>query len=133
MLSITRRTKESFKALQLLLCVIHGLGCKAVIHLNTSFAVIKFGMLWTIIGLGFAVLARTINREPPSFSNLDPKTSFKNLNLESVGGARGFARAYLDVIFSFGGFNQANYASSSNSYELLHTNNSVRFSVKSAS
>lgn len=90
-------------------CVIHALGRRFGVHLNSSFAIIKFAMLWTIIGLGFAQYSKTIRHEEP---DITPKIDFKSLDLKEAGGPGGFARSYLDIIFAYGGFNQANYVSS---------------------
>lgn len=44
-------------------------------------------------------------------TNLNPTTSFREIGTNRPSGAR-FASAYLNIIFTFGGWNQANYVSS---------------------
>ncbi|PQE07462.1 High-affinity methionine permease protein [Rutstroemia sp. NJR-2017a BBW] len=94
-----------------LVTLLHALGRMAGIHLNSVFAVTKVSMLIMIIILGFIVLNNhtSLHRDPLSYSNLDTKTSFKHLG--RVDNARGFATSYLNIVFTFGGWNQANYFS----------------------
>ena len=92
-------------------CTIHGLGRKIGIWLNNIFALAKVLMLCMIIILGFIVLHNSIiPREPDAYANLDTKTCFEHVEL-GPRGARSFASAYLDIIFTYGGWNQANYVS----------------------
>jgi amino acid transporter len=93
-----------------LVTLLHALGRMAGIHLNSAFAVTKISMLIMMIILGFIVLnnhTSHMHRDPGSYSNLDTKTSFKHLG--RVDNARGFATSYLNIVFTFGGWNQANY------------------------
>lgn len=92
-------------------CTIHALGRNFGITLNNIFATGKVGMLCVVIILGFMVLHNTvITRDPGSYANLAPATSFKPV-ATGPRGAHGYAAAYLDIIFTFGGWNQANYVS----------------------
>lgn len=93
-----------------LVTLLHALGRMFGVHLNSAFAVTKVSMLIMIIILGFMVLnnhTEHLHRDPTSYKNLDSKTSFKDLETEDH--ARGFAAAYLNIIFTCGGWNQANY------------------------
>ncbi|KAM3072668.1 hypothetical protein ACMFMF_007003 [Clarireedia jacksonii] len=93
-----------------LVTLLHALGRMAGIHLNSAFAVTKISMLVMMIVLGFVVLNNhtgSMQRDPLSYSNLDVKSSFRPLG--KVDNARGFATGYLNIVFTFGGFNQANY------------------------
>ncbi|CAD6445349.1 de1bd2df-e27b-4a2f-9748-9a3129b5dc9c [Sclerotinia trifoliorum] len=89
---------------------LHSLGRMFGIHLNSVFAVTKVSILIMVIIMGFMVLNNHIehfHRDTSSYKNLDPKTSFEQLSKGDH--ARGFAAAYLNVIFTCGGWNQANY------------------------
>ncbi|KAJ8059581.1 hypothetical protein OCU04_011236 [Sclerotinia nivalis] len=93
-----------------LVTLLHAIGRMFGVHLNSVFAVTKVSMLIMIIILGFMVLNNHIehlHRDPLPYTNLDPKTSFKELGTGDH--ARGFAAAYLNIIFTCGGWNQANY------------------------
>ncbi|KAF7896513.1 hypothetical protein EAF00_006527 [Botryotinia globosa] len=93
-----------------LVTLLHALGRMFGVHLNSVFAVTKVSMLIMIIILGFMVLNNHtghFHRDPLSYSNLDASTSFKELGKGDH--ARGFAAAYLNIIFTCGGWNQANY------------------------
>ncbi|KAI9642690.1 hypothetical protein NHQ30_008421 [Ciborinia camelliae] len=93
-----------------LVTLLHALGRMFGVHLNSVFAVTKVSMLIMIIILGFIVLNNHtdhLHRDPLSYTNLNPKTSFKQLGTGDH--ARGFAAAYLNIIFTCGGWNQANY------------------------
>jgi L-asparagine transporter-like permease len=94
-----------------LLGVIHGLGRKFGIYLNNLFALAKVLILCMIIILGFIVLHNSvIPREPLSYANLDVHTCFQHVE-SGPRGTRGFASAYLNIIFTFSGWSQANYVS----------------------
>ncbi|KAA8571418.1 hypothetical protein MFRU_026g00320 [Monilinia fructicola] len=93
-----------------LVTLLHALGRMFGIHLNSVFAVTKVSILILIIILGFIVLnnhTEHLHRDPLSYTNLNPNTSFKQLGTGDH--ARGFAAAYLNIIFTCGGWNQANY------------------------
>lgn len=93
-----------------LVALLHALGRMFGVHLNSVFAVTKVSMLIMIIVLGFMVLnnhTQNLHRDPLSYTSLDSKTSFKHLGTSD--NARGFASSYLSIIFTFGGWNQANY------------------------
>lgn len=93
-----------------LVTLLHALGRMFGVHLNSVFAVTKVLMLIMIIIMGFMVLnnhTEHFDRDPLSYTNLDTSTSFKELGKGDH--ARGFAAAYLNIIFTCGGWNQANY------------------------
>ncbi|KAM0156130.1 hypothetical protein ACHAPG_005478 [Botrytis cinerea] len=93
-----------------LVTLLHALGRMFGVHLNSVFAVTKVLMLIMIIIIGFMVLnnhTEHFDRDPLSYTNLDTSTSFKELGKGDH--ARGFAAAYLNIIFTCGGWNQANY------------------------
>lgn len=95
-----------------IVCLIHAFGRKAGIYLNTGFAIIKVAMLCIIIILGFVVLKGTwIPRDANSYANLSLHSSFQHVG--SAPRFRDYTVAYLDIIFAFGGWNQANYVSDS--------------------
>ena len=92
-------------------CTIHGLGRKFGIWLNNIFASVKVLILCMIIILGFIVLHNSIiPREPGAYANLDRQTCFEHVE-KGPRGARSFASAYLDIIFTYSGWSQANYVS----------------------
>ncbi|TEY36169.1 hypothetical protein BOTCAL_0563g00050 [Botryotinia calthae] len=93
-----------------LVTLLHALGRMFGVHLNSVFAVTKVSMLIMIIIMGFMVLnnhTEHFHRDPLSYTNLDTSTSFKELGKGDH--AHGFAAAYLNIIFTCGGWNQANY------------------------
>ncbi|ESZ89783.1 hypothetical protein SBOR_9834 [Sclerotinia borealis F-4128] len=93
-----------------LVSLLHALGRMFGVHLNSAFAVTKVSMLLMIIILGFMVLnnhTEHLHRDPLSYTNLNRKTSFKELGTGDHAG--GFAASYLNIIFTCGGWNQANY------------------------
>ncbi|KAH8758173.1 amino acid permease-domain-containing protein [Hyaloscypha sp. PMI_1271] len=91
--------------------LIHSLGRMFGVHLNTAFAIAKIAILFLIIILGFIVLNNhtIIHRNPGSYANLDWKTSFKDLKSNSARSPRGYPTAFLSILFTYAGFNQANY------------------------
>lgn len=89
--------------------LLHATSRKIGLRVNAFFAITKVAILAMIIVLGFIVLnnhTHHIPREKASYSNLLRKSSFKNLG--SSNGLGVFA-SYLNIIFTFGGWNQANY------------------------
>jgi amino acid transporter len=87
-------------------CLMHGIWRRVGIAVNNVFAFFKILMLLMIIILGFMSIGGKVFGTPPPISkNLDPSLSFKNPEKEPYG----YAGAYLAVVFTFGGFNQANY------------------------
>jgi len=92
-----------------IICVIHVLGRRVGIFLSNIFASAKVMMLCIIIILGFIVLHdKAIHREPASYANLNIHTSFKHIGTTPVG-TRGYASAFLSIIFTYSGWHQANY------------------------
>ena len=94
--------------------LVHSSGRMFGIHLNTAFATVKIAILVLIIILGFIVLNNhtVMHRDISSYANLDRKTSFKNLELNGASNPHGYPAAFLSILFTYGGFNQANYVSS---------------------
>ena len=94
--------------------LVHTTGRMFGVHLNSAFAFLKVLMLLMIILLSWIVLnnsTKTILRDRASYANLDLSKSFRYLHSgdNNHSRARGYATAYLDIIFTFAGFNQANY------------------------
>jgi len=95
-------------------CVFHVLGRMLGIHLSSLFAMLKLAILCMIIIMGFMVLnndTEHMHRDPASYANLKAENSFQTLGSGVKNHARGYSMSYLDVIFTYGGFNQANYVS----------------------
>ncbi|KAH8593103.1 amino acid/polyamine transporter I [Bisporella sp. PMI_857] len=87
-------------------CLLHGIWRRAGIWVNNMFAIFKLLMLLIIIILGFmSIGGKVFDTPPPVSDNLSPSNSFKNAQTD----AYGYAEAYLSIVFTFGGFNQANY------------------------
>ena len=93
-------------AVATLTCFIHVFSRKGGIVLNNIFAFVKVGILLLIIVTaivvgsgGFAETENVITE------NTSPGKSFEGVSDE----ANGFAHAFLAIMFSFGGFEQANY------------------------
>ena len=115
--------------------LVHASGRMFGIRLNSIFASVKVAMLCMIIILGFVVLndhTGSMYRDKKSYLNLDVNDSFQDIGPRSMNHARGYSSAYLDIIFTFGGFNQANYVSLIASLRGTLTNMPLRrYSVKS--
>ncbi|KAG9705755.1 hypothetical protein KCU86_g3754, partial [Aureobasidium melanogenum] len=120
-----------------IVCAIHGTNRRYGIILNNVFATIKVLVLCTIFVLGCVVWGgsslhgdspdTSSSSNPSNSSNLSCSVSSTAMNhtwmanldhgsvfgkVKSLGdkvGSAGYAPAYLQVIFAFGGFNQANY------------------------
>lgn len=87
-------------------CLLHGLWRKLGIAVNNFFAFAKILILIMIIIIGFVSIGgKVFGVEPPAGANLDPYNSFSGAQKEPYG----YASAYLAVVFTYGGFNQANY------------------------
>ncbi|KAH8810834.1 amino acid permease-domain-containing protein [Xylogone sp. PMI_703] len=92
-----------------LVCMIHVLGRKFGIIAGNAFAVVKVLMLCLIIILGLITLHNTtIPREKSSYANLDKNNIFKHIGTGPAP-ARGYASAFLNIIFTYSGWHQANY------------------------
>jgi amino acid transporter len=86
--------------------LLHGLWRNFGIAVNNVFAFIKILILVMFIIIGFASIGgKVFGVEPPAGANLDPNNSFSGAQTEPYG----YASAYLAIVFTFGGFNQANY------------------------
>ena len=86
--------------------LLHGLWRNFGIAVNNVFAFIKILILIMFIIIGFASIGGTVfGVEPAAGANLDPYNSFSGAQTEPYG----YASAYLAIVFTFGGFNQANY------------------------
>ncbi|KAG9660559.1 hypothetical protein KCU64_g3120, partial [Aureobasidium melanogenum] len=111
-----------------IVCAIHGTNRRYGIILNNIFATIKVLVLCTIVVLGCVVWGgSSLHGNSSDSSKMSCSVSstamdhtwMANLDHSSVFGkikspedkvrSAGFAPAYLQVIFAFGGFNQANY------------------------
>ncbi|KAH8585638.1 amino acid permease-domain-containing protein [Bisporella sp. PMI_857] len=95
-----------------LVCVFHASGRMFGIHLNSLFATLKIAILCMMIILGFMILSnRTehMHRDPASYANLEAENSFHTFGSGKMNHARGYSLSYLYIIFTYGGFNQANY------------------------
>jgi amino acid transporter len=87
-------------------CLLHAMWRKLGIVVNNVFALIKIMILVMIIITGFASIGgKAFGTEPPAATNLDPQNSFSGAQNE----AYGYAQAYLSIVYTCAGFNQANY------------------------
>lgn len=113
----------------IVVCLIHVTNRRYGIILNNMFATIKVLILCMIVVLGCVVWGGNPlhggSSDPSDMScsvsatNTSSSTWMTNLNRSSIlanvpslgnkVGSAGYAPAYLQVIFAFGGFNQANY------------------------
>jgi hypothetical protein len=89
-----------------IVCLLHGMWRRLGIVVNNTFAFIKILMMIMIIIVGFtAIGGKVYGGESPAGANFDPHSSFSGAQNQPYG----YAEAYLGVVFTFGGFNQANY------------------------
>lgn len=105
-----------------LACVVHATYRTMGIYANTIFAGFKVAFLLVILIAGFVGLGSKYDTETPdsgqTYNNhcSAPKNASKNFDnaFESINGFAAnsdIATAYLQVVFSYGGFQQANYVS----------------------
>ncbi|OMP82337.1 High-affinity methionine permease [Diplodia seriata] len=105
----------------LITCITHSLWRRFGIYLNNIFASIKVLMLLLIISLG----VRSFKQDSGGDVECSPKSTAatKTINLKydnsfhrlgDAVGSSGYATAYLQIIFSFSGLNQANYVLNQN-------------------
>lgn len=88
-----------------IVCLFHATWRKGGIYLNNIFASVKIVMLLVIIVTGFVSYSGVFEQPAAAGKNFDIETAFANTGKNSYG----FAESFLAVIFSYGGFNQANY------------------------
>ncbi|KAL0264641.1 hypothetical protein SLS55_000591 [Diplodia seriata] len=105
----------------LITCITHSLWRRFGIYLNNIFASVKVLMLLLIISLGFLALVGVgFKQDSGGDVECSPKSTaaMKTINLKydnsfhrlgDAVGSSGYATAYLQIIFSFSGLNQANY------------------------
>ncbi|KAL1624168.1 hypothetical protein SLS54_004097 [Diplodia seriata] len=105
----------------LITCITHSLWRRFGIYLNNIFASVKVLMLLLIISLGFLALVGVgFKQDSGGDVECSPKSTAatKTINLKydnsfhrlgDAVGSSGYATAYLQIIFSFSGLNQANY------------------------
>jgi amino acid transporter len=87
-------------------CLLHGMWRKLGIIVNNIFAVTKILILVMIIIIGFASIGGEVfHTDSPAAANLDPHNSFSGAQNK----AYGYAEAYLNIVFTCAGFNQASY------------------------
>lgn len=95
-------------------CLLHGSWRAGGIFINNLFATIKCCLLLVFIAAGFAFSAgvRPKGQHIPSPSNLSPTVSFDaNIGGGSLGRIYGYSQSLLLVIFSYSGYENANYVS----------------------
>jgi amino acid transporter len=87
-----------------LACIIHASWRKGGIVLNNAIALLKVGILLTIIVIGFAASAGASfgHRKVPPTSNFDVHSSFA----KSSGDAAGFVSSFLIIFYTLHGFDQ---------------------------
>jgi amino acid transporter len=98
-------------------CLIHAVWRRGGLYLNNLFGVMKAALLLLLFIVGVVSAAGGIKRSGSNDGegaaaaanvpqeNFDAKTSFQ----DRAGSAYGYTEAFLGIIFTYGGFNQANY------------------------
>ena len=94
-------------------CLIHAVWRRGGLYLNNVFGLMKAALLLMLFIVGVVSAAGGIKRSGGGAAaggnvpqeNFDVKTSFQN----RAGSAYGCTEAFLGIIFTYGGFNQANY------------------------
>lgn len=88
-------------------CLLHGSWRAGGIVVNNIFATIKFATLLVLIVAGFAY----ISQHQPT-DNLKPKVAFEShIQGGSMGKLYNYAQSLLLIMFSYGGFENANFVS----------------------
>ncbi|KAF8419522.1 amino acid/polyamine transporter I [Tirmania nivea] len=91
-------------------CLLHGAWRAGGIWVQNSFAIMKIIILWFFIIAGLATYSRKIGGVPDPGVDLDRVKSFKtSVHFPGNYGPHGWINTLLDVSFSFGGFESANY------------------------
>jgi len=89
-------------------CLLHASSRTGGIWVFNMFGIIKIGMLVTMFVLGAAYAGGAFGG---SSAIAAENLSIHNSTASALGGAYGYAEAFLAVLFAFGGFNQATYVS----------------------
>ena len=88
-------------------CLIHSFSRRGGIWLGNFFAIIKVLMLLLIIITGICAWAGAFKTKTYANENLAMDRSFEDPANDSYG----YAKAFLAIIFAWGGFDQPNYVS----------------------
>jgi amino acid transporter len=87
--------------------LLHGTWRQAGLLLNNVFAMVKILMLLLIIITGLIAWGGVFGNEQAASRNLSSKNAFK----DTADDPYAIAESFLAVLFTYGGFNQANYVS----------------------
>ena len=82
--------------------MVHALSRRGGIWLSNAFALFKVAMLLMIIVVGFCAYGGVFG--PQEVDNLMPNKAFNNVSK----GAYGYANAFVEVLFTYAGWNQVN-------------------------
>jgi amino acid transporter len=100
-------------AVSIAACLLHTVSRRGGILLNNIFAVVKVGILLVIIittiVYAFGKDFKDIQGIPPRNETLSQNLGIGHSFQHASKSAHGFADAFLDVIYTFAGFEQANY------------------------
>lgn len=93
-----------------LVCLIHAFAPKMGIWLGNILGCLKLIILMLVVCTGFAVLSgKSASKSPQNFSNFHGPGEVKSHNeMEAAGG---YALALLQVLYSYSGWENANYVS----------------------
>lgn len=111
---VTRRVQCSLTA-PLVVCLIHAFAPRWGIWLSNGFGAFKLIMLTLLVCTGFAALAgRTVAPRPDNFSSFHGAGSSRRDPADgpaAAGAAGGYSIALLQVLYSYSGWENANYVS----------------------
>ncbi|KAL1875908.1 hypothetical protein VTK73DRAFT_9763 [Phialemonium thermophilum] len=91
-------------------CLIHSLTPRLGIWLSNGLGALKLVILALVVCTGFAALAgRTVAPTPHNFSSFNGEGSSSDPDEDSTAAAAGYALALLQVLYSYSGWENANY------------------------
>jgi phosphatidylinositol 4-kinase len=91
-------------------CLIHAFAPRFGVWLSNGLGAFKLILLALVVFTGFAALAgRSVEPSPGNFSSFDGPGSASPGKEDSTGTAAGYALALLQVLYSYSGWENANY------------------------